>query len=243
MSENKKAPRWMRLDNAGLIFPASLRKTWSNAFRISVTMKDPIDPDILQTAVDHTAIRFPGICARLRRSLFWFYLEETTPPTVHEDSYQPLIGMRWSDIRKCAIRVLYYRDRLAVEFFHSVTDGHGGSIFLSNLVARYLELKHGVTVPVGDMIYDLSAQPAEEELENSFFKYAAEGAANRKEPRVYRMHGTREADGFKYLTTGIVDTQALLDTAHSFRVSVILDEIGGLTEAEDFVYGKGKKKK
>ena len=67
MSENKKAPRWMRLDNAGLIFPASLRKTWSNAFRISVTMKDPIDPDILQTAVDHTAVRFPGICARLRR--------------------------------------------------------------------------------------------------------------------------------------------------------------------------------
>ena len=29
----------------------------------------------------------------------------------------------------------------------------------------------------------------------------------------------------------------------SFRVSVILDEIGGLTDGEDFVYGKGKKKK
>ncbi len=220
MSENKKAPRWMRLDNAGLIFPASLRKTWSNAFRISVTMKDPIDPDILQTAVDHTAVRFPGICARLRRSLFWFYLEETTPPTVHEDSYQPLIGMRWSDIRKCAIRVLYYRDRLAVEFFHSVTDGTGGMIFTKNLAAEYICLRYGETIPLEDGLKDLKEPVPDEELVDSFQEHAGPVAAPRDDLNVFHLTGETETDRFLHLTCGILDAQALRAKAKEKGVSI-----------------------
>ena len=35
--------RWMRLDNAAKIFPASLRKNWSNAFRVSATLTESAD--------------------------------------------------------------------------------------------------------------------------------------------------------------------------------------------------------
>ena len=42
--------RWMRLDNAALIFPAAQRRRWSNAFRISFSFSDPVDPDVLQRA-------------------------------------------------------------------------------------------------------------------------------------------------------------------------------------------------
>ena len=34
----------MRLDNAALIFPAAQRRHWSNAFRISFSFADPVDP-------------------------------------------------------------------------------------------------------------------------------------------------------------------------------------------------------
>ena len=48
--------RWMRLDNAALIFPAVRRQRWNNVFRQSVTLTDPIVPALLQRAVDDLPI-------------------------------------------------------------------------------------------------------------------------------------------------------------------------------------------
>ena len=48
MPEPKK---WMRLDNAAKIFPAVKRRDWSNVFRLSATLTQPIDPLLLQEAV------------------------------------------------------------------------------------------------------------------------------------------------------------------------------------------------
>jgi len=68
--------RWLRLDNAALIFPAARRKHWSNVFRISFTFRDAVDSALLQQALEHVAPRFPSVCVRLRRGLFWYRLEE-----------------------------------------------------------------------------------------------------------------------------------------------------------------------
>lgn len=66
---------WMRLDNAALIFPAVRRKNWSNAFRVSATLYEDVDPEILQQAVDALAPRFPSMYVSLHRGLFWYYLQ------------------------------------------------------------------------------------------------------------------------------------------------------------------------
>ena len=42
---------WMPLDNAALIFPAIRRRNWNNVFRESVTLREAIDPVLLQRAV------------------------------------------------------------------------------------------------------------------------------------------------------------------------------------------------
>ena len=68
MEQNKRDLRWMRLDNAALIFPAALRRHWSNAYRISFSFTDPVDPALLQRALDAVAPRFPSVIVRLRRS-------------------------------------------------------------------------------------------------------------------------------------------------------------------------------
>ena len=81
MEQQNRQLRWMRLDNAALIFPAAQRKHWSNAFRLSFTFRDPVDPALLQQALDHVAPRFPSVCVRLRRSTFWYYLEEVRSGT------------------------------------------------------------------------------------------------------------------------------------------------------------------
>ena len=107
-----------------------------------------------------------------------------------------------------------------MEFFHSLTDGRGGSVFLANLVARYLELKHGIAIPRTELIRDPAEPPRAEELEDSFLKNAAEVQADRTEEVSYRLHGTPEEKGFRTLTTGIVETEALLAAAHRYHVSV-----------------------
>ena len=68
--------RWMRLDNAAKIYPAAKRRKWNNVFRLSATLTQPVDPVVLQAALDKTAPRFPSIAVRLRRGVFWYYLEE-----------------------------------------------------------------------------------------------------------------------------------------------------------------------
>lgn len=219
MSETQR--KWYRLDTAALIFPAIARRDWSNAFRVSATLAEAIDPDILQRAVDDMRRRFPTFFVTLRRGFFWYYLEQSDLPVkVREDYAYPLTFMSRRELRQNCLRVLYYKDRVAVECFHSVTDGRGGSVFLCNLVARYLELKYGIGIPREGLLRDLAEPPSAGELEDSFLKNAAEVASGRREEKSFRLRGSPEPDGFRTLTTGVVDTQTLLDAAHRFRVTV-----------------------
>lgn len=75
-TSSPRALRWMRLDNAAKIYPAARRETWSNIFRLSVTLKAPVHRPTLQAALDAVVPRFPSIAARLRRGVFWYYLQE-----------------------------------------------------------------------------------------------------------------------------------------------------------------------
>ena len=217
----KTEQRWMRLDNAALIFPAALRRHWSNAFRISFTFRDAVDPATLQQALDAVAPRFPSVCVRLRRSAFWYYLEELPqPPVVREDSCQPLVGMKRADIRRCAIRVLYYRSRMAVEFFHAVTDGTGALIFAKTLAAEYVRRRYGADVPPERGVLDLAEAPRPEELEDSFQRNVGPVAAPRDDGNVYRFRGTTEPDRFLHVTLGMVDSELLHDRAKAQGVTV-----------------------
>ena len=78
--ENKL--RWMPLDNAAKIYPAVRRKNWSNVFRLSATLTEDVDVPVLQSALDVTVRRFPVLCARLRKGVFWYYLQELQQVTI-----------------------------------------------------------------------------------------------------------------------------------------------------------------
>ena len=63
----------LHLDNAAKIYPAVRNKKWSNVFRLSVTLKDVVDPVILQSALEVTIKRFPSMSMKLGRDFFWYY--------------------------------------------------------------------------------------------------------------------------------------------------------------------------
>ena len=212
--------RWMRLDNAAKIYPAAISSSWSSVFRLSVTLSEPVDKAVLSSALEATVHRFPSICARLRRGLFWYYLEQVPhAPPLREEKSCPVSNMPRKEVRRCAFRVFVYGSRIAVEFFHSLTDGSGGMVFLKTLLAEYLTQKYGLEIPVGDGILDRKEEPSRAEMEDSFQKYAGAVSASRKESTAWKLTGTPEMDGHRNLVCLRLNTNAVLDEAHRHGVS------------------------
>lgn len=211
----------MKLDNAAKIYPAARRRYWTNVFRISVSFDDLIDRDLLQKALSNTVKRFPSVAVRLCSGFFWYYLEEipAVPEILSEEEY-PLNRMTFRDIRKCAFRVLYYKNRMSVEIFHSVTDGNGGLTFAKTLAAEYIRLRYGEDVPCENGILDIHTEPDESEIADSFGKYASPVSASRREDDAYQLSGTKESDSFLNVTTGILDSDAVRALAKSYGATV-----------------------
>ena len=217
----ERKQQWMRLDNAAKIYPAALRKKWSNVFRLSATLSEPVDRDVLRAALDVTLRRFPSIGVRLRKGIFWFYLERVPEvPEITEEQSYPLVHMSYASIRECAFRVVVYKNRIAVELFHALTDGTGGMIFLKTLLAEYLSRKYGISVPNTDGVLCRMDEPSPEELEDSFIKNAGTVSAGRKEATAYRLTGTTEPDGFVHLTTFMLDAAEVKARAHEHSATV-----------------------
>ena len=177
MSQNlspARSLRWMRLDNAAKIYPAAKRRNWNNFFRISATLTEPIDTDVLAQALDVTVRRFPSIAVRLRRGVFWYYLEEIPhTPALQPEKSCPLAHAPFNEVRQCAFRVLVYRDRFAVEFFHSLTDGSGALVFVKSLLAEYLSRKYELTIPAEKGVLGRLEEPSAEEIAQRAAKSAA----------------------------------------------------------------------
>ena len=221
MNREKKALRWVRLDNAAKIYPAARRKNWSNLFRQSVTLTENVDVQVLQSALDVTVKRFPSIAARLRKGAFWYYLQQVeSAPQIREECSYPLVFMDREEMRRCAFRVIVHEDRIAVEFFHSLTDGTGAMIFLKSLTAEYLEQKYGISIPAEAGVLDRRQEPQEEELEDSFLKYAGNVAASRKDTNAWKMRGVPLPGGVLNLTCFRLPVKETLALAHNQGVSL-----------------------
>lgn len=220
-ADTQRKLRWMHLDNAAKIYPAARSARWTNVFRLSATLNEEVNREALQSALDVTVRRFPSIAVRLRRGTFWYYLEEIAhaPRVLDEKSY-PLVRMPFDDIRSCAFRVIIYKKRIAVEFFHALTDGNGGMIFLKTLVAEYISQRYGVKISSSNGVLDRLEEPRDSELSDLFPSHAGRLPVTRRDTDSYRIFGEREEDSFATVTTFIMKSRELVDKAHSLGVSV-----------------------
>jgi NRPS condensation-like uncharacterized protein len=211
----------MRLDNAAKIYPAARKRNWTALFRMSATLTEAVDPTILQQAVNRVTARFPSFSVSLRHGLFWYYLEHIDgAPQVIEDACCPCLTLRPEDNNGFLFRITCYRQRVAAEFFHVLTDGSGGLCFLKTLVAEYLALKYGAEIPRGGDILDCGDVPSPDEYEDSFLTHAGGPTMSRSEKRAYTIRGVPEQDGFINITCGEVPVDAILPRAREKGVTV-----------------------
>ena len=135
---------WFRLDNAAKIFPGQNTDSWSNVFRLSIRLKEDVDKDVLQTALEHTLVRIPSFNVRIRKGFFWHYFERNpNKAEVLPDIKNPCYRIKFKENNGFLFRVYYLGRNVSVDVYHALCDGYGATVFLSTLVGEYLRLKGG----------------------------------------------------------------------------------------------------
>ena len=140
-SENKL--EWRRLDNSAKIFPLSTGKKYSTVFRLSVVLKEKIEPAILEEAVNIALEKFSSFKVRLRKGFFWYYFEQNTKkPIVEKEKNYPCKFINPSTNNNYLFKVTYFDTKINIDIFHSLTDGNSGTEFFREIVYNYIELSH-----------------------------------------------------------------------------------------------------
>ncbi len=217
---SRKHQRWLKLDNAAKVYPAARSRSWSNVYRLSADLSEPVDREALTRALARVVPRFPYIAARLGNGLFWYYLEPADIPEIQPEVSAPCACMSRAETRRCAMRVRVYENRIALEFFHALTDGTGGITFLKTLLAAYITERYGIPIPATHGVVDLSTLPNRAEREDSFLRHRGKVARPRNDPAAFRIPGKRSPDRPLRLIRGEIPVDELKTAAKSHGVSV-----------------------
>jgi len=134
---------WYRIDNVSKVFLATVGKRDTRSFRLSCTLREDIDPELLRQAVLSAIQDRPQLQVRIRRGIFWHYMEDTDLlPEVKEedDRICPLLYVPAKTMLH--YRVTYFGRRINLDIFHALTDGTGGEEFLNIIVLDYLKRRY-----------------------------------------------------------------------------------------------------
>ncbi|NMD38045.1 MAG: hypothetical protein GYA87_05115 [Christensenellaceae bacterium] len=159
---------WYPLDDAAKIYPMNIKRNQMSIFRVSAYLKNNIVPELMQMALNFTIKRFPFMATTVKNGFFWHYLDTTKrrfklKPEIHK----PCMPINVAASGSQSFRLLYYKNRLSVEFFHVLTDGNGAIVFLNTLLAEYLRLL-GNNIPCNDQVLDINDVINSQETENEF---------------------------------------------------------------------------
>ena len=213
---------FLKLDNAAKVFPAQNTKQWSNIIRYSVNLTVDIDPVILEKALKDILPRFPSMCVKIKRGVFWYYFEynDKTPVIAEDDLKHQCVPIRYTESNDFLFKIFYLKNRLTIEAFHALTDGYGCEIFLNTLAAQYLRLL-GHKISSGGSVFDITEKPKKEELEDSFLKNATKGAkASRSKPNVYHRKGEKLPAFCSHVTVGYMPVDKIKELCKKYNATI-----------------------
>lgn len=221
-SKTRVHKSWYKLDLSAIVYPTLQRKDFSSVYRLSVLLKEPIQPDILQQAVDMALVRFPTYKTAIRKGLFWRYLEPNhrPGPFVQEDVRNFCMPMPFKANNRYLLRIYYHDCRIALEAHHCLGDGTGGMCVLLTITAVYLRLL-GHEISNGGFVLDINEEPHPEEIEDAYMRYAnAKVCPPRPSEKTYRVRGTKEPFYTFNVINGIMSVNQVMKVAKQYNATV-----------------------
>ncbi len=175
--------KWDKLDNTAHLFPVIASESMSSVYRISVTLNEEIQKNVLQEALNRVLPWFDVFNCRLRKGLFWYYFETNRKPApiVVEEKTYPCLYMTPYKNNGYLFRLTYYKKRINLEVFHVLTDGMGAITFLRELIYQYLRLTHKELMnKFGDNLSSETSLNLEDSYIKSFQKSQKKGYKTEK---------------------------------------------------------------
>ena len=216
--------KWYKVDNVAKVFLATHSARDTRTLRVSCTLTEDIDADILREALERTIVSRSLFQVRIRRGFFWNYIEATdVRPVVTEEHDRPcpvLYGKNYKGILH--YKVTYYHRRINLEVFHALTDGAGALEFLNILVLNYLNIKY----PDRFLGIDLGNNGSEAEREEDGFERfrsndgKGTGISVAKVKRAYHIRGMKLPYDQLQFFEGHLSAKQVLERSHALGVSM-----------------------
>ena len=219
MAERREI-KWDKLDNTAHLFPVIAGEGMSNVYRISVVLKEEIQKELLQQALERVLPWFDVFRVRMRYGVFWYYFEtnQKPAPEVKEEYRYPCQFISPNRNRNYLFRVNFYKNRINLEVFHVLTDGMGGITFLKELTYQYLRLAHpALQEKMGDgLCSDTSLNREDSYLKN----YKKSHKKGYKTERAYHVKGEKLRPSELGVMHGLMPIRELKEACSQYQVSI-----------------------
>lgn len=226
-----KTVHWDRLDNTANLFPVIASESMTNVYRISVTLFEEIEPELLQKSVEKVLPYFDMFQYRLKRGMFWYYFETNRRPypKIVEESTYPCQFINPYMNNEYLFRITFYHNRINLEVFHALTDGNGALNFLREITYQYLRYKHPeLKGKVSDRLHEDTSL----DIEDSYIKnYKHSAKKTYKTERAVVIRGERFGTGSFGLIHGYIDLKDIKRVAKEYGVTLNQYLIGVYTWA------------
>ena len=217
-SKKKEDLSWRRLDNYAKLFPLASTKRYSSVFRISITLKEKIDPNILEKAVNKALVKFKLFKVRMRRGFFWYYFENNTKSVVIEEEHDyPCKYIDLPSNNDYLFKITYFENKINLDIFHCLTDGNNALHFLKEITYNYIDIVHFNNKSFGSSVErKINYNSVDSYSQNFNKKLKGEG----KGERAYILTGRKLIPGVVGVTHEYIDAIKLKEIAKENNATI-----------------------
>ncbi len=215
------AKKWYPLDNAAKIYPPNTNAKSPFVFSFTARLQETVDPEMLESALNELLSRKPVFKTRLKRGIFWYYLEENNKRALVKPQSAHYLKLIMPNSNNGFMFEVFYRgSTVTINFHHSLTDGTGGINFFLELIFEYF--KHcGYDVESEGIIKPSAAPYVIEEGEDTYSAVAKKkGKAPKKEALAYKFKGTPfNHDGYGIIA-GVCPIEQVKKLAKKYETTI-----------------------
>jgi len=160
----------IKLDHLGQYYAAVNNENNPGTFSVGVHLNEPLQPRVLQRAVNDMTKRLPHMNVQRYTGFFHYYHLLRTKPLCIEKENQQQEPCRYFEKNKSLLRVIYGNDYFTLEVLHTVCDGRSLAMAACSLLIRYYELL-GINVNKRGFV-DCNGKRRREEITDAYAQQA-----------------------------------------------------------------------
>ncbi len=218
--KNKKENKlnWRRLDNSAKIFPIAAGRKYSTVFRLSAVLKEEVNEKILYQAVNRALEQYPSFKVRMKAGFFWYYFEYNPKKIIiEEEKDYPCKYIEPKTNNNYLFKITYFKNKINIDIFHSLTDGNSGNMFFKEIIYNYLEIAHKNELKEERK----SRKIIECDTEDSYIKnYDKKAKGNSSSKKAYVLKGKKIRFGGISTIHEIIDLEALKEECKKYGTTV-----------------------